>query len=157
MNRIELWCVCVTLFGMATSVGMAQQAGPPNPTGGIGVSLRIAADEPVVPLPPADQPERLLQPANAPVVPPGMTLAELEETAVRCNPTIAQAAQRVEAARGRWVQAGLYPNPTAGYIGAEIGNEGRAGQQGSFVGQEIVTAGKLRLSRDVAQQEIRQA
>ena len=86
-----------------------------------------------------------------------MTLAELEEMAQRCNPTLAQAAARVEAARGRCVQVGLYPNPVAGYIGAEIGNEGRAGQQGGFVSQEIVTAGKLRLNRSVAAQEIQQA
>jgi cobalt-zinc-cadmium efflux system outer membrane protein len=86
-----------------------------------------------------------------------MTLAELEEMAIRCNPTVAQAANRVEAARGRCVQVGLYPNPVAGYIGAEIGNEGQGGQQGSFVGQEIVTAGKLRLNRSVAEQEVRQA
>jgi cobalt-zinc-cadmium efflux system outer membrane protein len=86
-----------------------------------------------------------------------MTLAELEEMAIRCNPTVAQAAHRIEAARGRCVQVGLYPNPVAGYIGAEIGNEGQGGQQGSFVGQEIVTAGKLRLNQNVAMQEVRQA
>ena len=86
-----------------------------------------------------------------------MTLAELEEMAIRCNPTVAQAANRVAAVRGHWVQVGLYPNPVAGYIGGEIGNEGQGGQQGSFFGQEIVTAGKLRLSRNVAEQEIRQA
>jgi cobalt-zinc-cadmium efflux system outer membrane protein len=86
-----------------------------------------------------------------------LTLAALEEMALRSNPTLAQAAARVEAARGQYVQAGLYPNPTAGYVGSEIGNEGRAGQQGGFVGQEIVTAGKLRLARAVACEEIRQA
>jgi outer membrane protein, heavy metal efflux system len=87
----------------------------------------------------------------------GVTLAELEETALQSNPTVAQAAARVEAARGRYVQVGLYPNPEIGYIGAEIGNEGRAGQQGGFVSQEIVTAKKLQLNRSVVSQEIRQA
>ncbi len=82
---------------------------------------------------------------------PGMTLAELEEMALGCNPTLAQAAARVEAARGRCVQVGLYPNPVAGYMGSEIGNEGRAGQQGGFVSQEIVTAGKLQLNRSRCQ------
>jgi cobalt-zinc-cadmium efflux system outer membrane protein len=86
-----------------------------------------------------------------------MTLAELEAIAERGNPTLAQAAARVEAARGRYVQAGLYPNPTAGYMGSEIGNEGRAGQQGGFIGQELVTAGKLQLNRAVVNQEIQQA
>ncbi|MEI8373187.1 MAG: TolC family protein [Planctomycetota bacterium] len=87
----------------------------------------------------------------------GMTLAELETMAERSNPSLAQAAARVEALRGRCVQVGLYPNPTAGYIGSEIGNEGRAGQQGGFVGQELVTAGKLQLNREVVCQEINQA
>ena len=70
---------------------------------------------------------------------------------------LAQAAAGVQAARGQYVQAGLYPNPVIGYQASEIGDEGRAGQQGAFVSQEIVTAGKLELSRNVASQEIRQA
>ena len=88
---------------------------------------------------------------------PGLTLSQLEEMATRCNPTVAQAAARVQAARGQYVQVGLYPNPVIGYQASEIGDEGRAGQQGGFIGQEIVTAGKLRLNRDIARQEIRQA
>jgi cobalt-zinc-cadmium efflux system outer membrane protein len=51
----------------------------------------------------------------------------------------------------------LYPNPTAGYMGTEIGNDGRAGQQGMYVGQEFVTAGKLGLNRAAAAQQVRQA
>jgi cobalt-zinc-cadmium efflux system outer membrane protein len=38
-----------------------------------------------------------------------------------------------------------------------MGNEGRAGQQGGFIGQEIVTAGKLQLNRAVASREVQQA
>ncbi|NLX96628.1 MAG: TolC family protein [Rhodopirellula sp.] len=97
-----------------------------------------------------------LPPAGHPSA-PGMTLAELESIAERCNPTLAQAAARVQAARGEQLQVGLYPNPVVGYLGSEIGNEGRAGQQGGFIGQEIVTAGKLQLNRAVAGQEVRQA
>ena len=49
---------------------------------------------------------------------------------VDVNPevTLAQAAARVEALRGEWVQSGLYPNPRVGYQGLEIGDDGRAGQ-----------------------------
>jgi cobalt-zinc-cadmium efflux system outer membrane protein len=111
------------------------------------------------------------EPADAPAAPPGqgpfvaegrnpdgpLSLADVERMAERSNPSLAQAAARVEAARGRYVQVGLYPNPVAGYIGAEIGNEGRAGQQGAFVSQELVTAGKLGLNRAVVSQEIEQA
>jgi cobalt-zinc-cadmium efflux system outer membrane protein len=82
------------------------------------------------------------------------TLADLERVALHHNPTLAQAALQVEAARGKALQAGLYPNPTAGYAGELIGANGTAGEfQGGFVEQTIVTAGKLRLSRAKYNQE----
>lgn len=86
-----------------------------------------------------------------------LTLADLEGMALGNNPVLAQAAARVEAARGQWVQVGLPPNPTAGYSAAEIGDSGRAGQQGGFIAQEVITGGKLRLNRSVAAQEIQVA
>src|SRR3972149_5202189 len=89
--------------------------------------------------------------------PPGAARGEREEMALQRTPTWAQAAARVEAARGNYVQVGLHPNPVAGYIGAEMGNEGRAGQQGGFLSQELVTAKKLQLNRSVASEEVRQA
>ena len=154
MNLTKSWCICAVLIGAFANSGVAQQPELSMPTAHNGGELRIVAPGQPTPLP-ADQPQPL--PPGEPTAPVGMTLAELEDMAVRCNPTVAQAANRVAAVRGHWVQVGLYPNPRAGYIGAEIGNEGHAGQQGSYVGQEIVTAGKLRLSRNVAEQEIRQA
>jgi cobalt-zinc-cadmium efflux system outer membrane protein len=51
----------------------------------------------------------------------------------------------------------LYPNPVVGYLGEEIGIGGSAGQQGAFVEQEIVTAGKLKLRRNVAGHGVDQA
>ena len=86
-----------------------------------------------------------------------ITLEELEQLAFANNPAIAQAAAHVAALRGRWVQVGLPANPTAGYLGTEMGNEGRAGQQGGFIGQEFTTGGKLRLNRAIVSQEIQQA
>ena len=151
------WCICAALIGMVSNAGIAQQAGPPDAGRPDASNLRVVSEGPKAPLPPAGQPEQVPQPLGEPAAPVGMTLAELEEMAIRCNPTVAQAAHRVEAARGRCVQVGLYPNPVAGYIGSEIGNEGQGGQQGGFVGQEIVTAGKLRLNQNVAMQEVRQA
>ncbi|NLE39674.1 MAG: TolC family protein [Pirellulaceae bacterium] len=70
------------------------------------------------------------------------------------NPTLTEAARRVEALRGKHLQVGLYPNPVVGYIGEEMGNDGRGGQQGFFVGQQIVTAGKLGWNRSVVSREI---
>jgi outer membrane protein, heavy metal efflux system len=82
---------------------------------------------------------------------------ELVQLALSSNPAIAQTEARVAALRGRWVQVGLPPNPTAGYMGSEIGNDDQAGQQGGFIGQEFITGGKLRLNRAVLAQEIQQA
>lgn len=90
---------------------------------------------------------------------PVFTLADLEQIALKNNPTLAQADLEVEAARGRAVQAGLYPNPTVGYNAEQIGLRGRqfpGEQQGIFVDQLIVTAGKLHLNRAKYDQEAAQ-
>ncbi len=86
-----------------------------------------------------------------------LSLATLESMALSSNPAISQAAARVRALRGRWVQVGLAPNPTAGYTSSDVGNEGSSGQQGGFVGQEFVTANKLGRNRAVAAAEISRA
>ncbi len=96
---------------------------------------------------PAEQTD-LLRPA---------TLQELEALALGNNPTLAQSRSQVTAAQGRYIQGGLYPNPSVGYMGSEIGNDGRGGQQGAYVGQRIVTAKKLQLNRATIEQEIQQA
>lgn len=86
-----------------------------------------------------------------------LTLADVEGLAVQNNPTLAAATARIAAARGRQVQAGLYPNPVMGYHGTEIGNLGTAGQQGGFVSQRFITGGKLKLDQAAAGKEIREA
>ena len=83
-----------------------------------------------------------------------LTLAALEEIAFENNPTLAAAVARVDSARGRRVQAGLYPNPVIGYHATEIGNLGTSGQQGGFISQRFITGGKLRLDQAVAGKEI---
>ena len=107
-------------------------------------------------LPPAD-PAYAPEVIEAPAAESDTTLAELEQTALANNPTLVQAAARIRAAEGKCLQAGYYPNPTIGYRGEEIGVEGSVGQQGAFVGQEIVTAGKLRLRSAVAASEVARA
>ncbi len=77
-------------------------------------------------------------------------IARFEELAFANNPTLAQARHVVDAAIGRLIQAGRYPNPTLGYVASEVGNDGRAGQQGIVFAQEIVRGGKLLLSQAVA-------
>lgn len=83
-----------------------------------------------------------------------LSLSRLEELALAHNPTMQQAAANLEKAKGIHTQVGLKPNPIFGYQAAEVGNEGRAGQQGVFLGQEFVTAGKLGLNRAIANQDI---
>jgi cobalt-zinc-cadmium efflux system outer membrane protein len=83
-----------------------------------------------------------------------MTLPEAEQLALARHPQVLEALAALEAARGRWLQAGLKPNPSAGYSASEIGNDGQAGQQGAYVGQTFVRGGKLQLSRAVASHEI---
>ncbi|TWT43494.1 TolC family protein [Botrimarina hoheduenensis] len=87
----------------------------------------------------------------------GLTLTALEQMAFSSNPAISQSEARVRALRGKWVQAGLPPNPTTGYTGGEIGNDGSAGQNGMYVGQSFITAHKLRRDRAVVAAEIDKA
>jgi cobalt-zinc-cadmium efflux system outer membrane protein len=42
-------------------------------------------------------------------------------------------------------------------MASEIGDSGKAGQQGGYVGQEFITGGKLKLNRAVVSQEIQQS
>ena len=86
-----------------------------------------------------------------------LRIADLEAIALQNNPTIAQAGHRVAALQGKYLQVGLRPNPVIGYQGEEIGDQGTAGQQGMFIGQRFVTAGKLGLNRAVVSHEIQRA
>jgi len=76
------------------------------------------------------------------------TLQQLKELAAQHNPTLRQAEQMIRGEEGKAVQAGLWPNPTIGYQGEQIGQDGTAGEfQGGFIEQRIVLGGKLSLSR----------
>jgi outer membrane protein, heavy metal efflux system len=90
--------------------------------------------------------------AEGPVVRDGpLTLDDLLALTRARNPDLAAAAARVSEAQGQLVQAGLYPNPTVGYMGNQINDgPGTAGQQGAFVSQEVVTGGKLDVARAAA-------
>lgn len=120
----------------------------------------ITFQEPVTPeliQPPAvSEPTETVLPCPMPPT-GGLTLEVLEQMALANNPSIDQFAARVRALRGKWVQVGLPPNPTAGYVAGEIGDDGTGGQQGGFVGQQFITAGKLRRNRDAVAAEISRA
>lgn len=99
---------------------------------------------------------REMAPSEAPQN-PALTLSQLEAAAFRHNPTLAGAGARMQAAQGRQVQAGLYPNPVVGYHATEVGNRGTAGQQGGFISQRLITAGKLQLDQQIVGKEIDEA
>jgi cobalt-zinc-cadmium efflux system outer membrane protein len=121
------------------------------------------AAPPPAPLPaPSSAPRSSGTPAAGAAYGP-LGLADFERIAMRRNPTLKQAAAQFEAALSRSFQAGLYPNPTIGYVQDQIGSFSEskptangfavAGRPspgdnvGGFVQWQIVTAGKLRLSR----------
>ena len=101
--------------------------------------------------------------ADAMVVPgaarmPALSLQDLEQMALANNPTVAQIQANLIVAAGLARQAGLYPNPTAGYYGDEIrGGSSGGGKQGGFVSQTIVLGGKLQAARRVAELQVNQA
>lgn len=82
-----------------------------------------------------------------------VTLAALQEMALANSPAIRRAQADADAAYGPVIQAGLYPNPTAGYQADQWQprqRTGNAGQQGAFVNQTIRFPGKLSLAQAAA-------
>ena len=113
-------------------------------------SFQLAAAQPPM-APPADG-EQDRGFSAAPSV--SMTLGQFENLALASNPSIHQASAIANKARGTQLQVGLCPNPTVGYMGEEIGDNGTYGQQGVMASQTIVTGDKLGWNRRVAEQEV---
>lgn len=141
--RRGCWSVCFTLLWVQPWLGKAQVSSE-------GSEKPAAAH--------SGHTHSNLAPSSKPAFPEqmrgsksGLTLEALERMALERNPTLAQAAAEIRAAEGRRMQAGLYPNPTVGYAGEEIsfGPVMRGGEHGFLLQQNIVTAGKLALSRRV--------
>lgn len=131
---------------LSTSLMAAGQLGAQAPDG------QFAADRAEAP------PARLATPAAADP-PRAYALDDFVRLGLERHPRLAQAGFAVEAARGRAVQAGLYPNPTISATFDELGDrQGRGGINTiPLVTQEIVTGGKLDLSRAAADREVDQA
>jgi cobalt-zinc-cadmium efflux system outer membrane protein len=95
------------------------------------------------PVPPARLPEL------APV--PSTTLKELVGLAVQHHPDLTAAKARVEIARGKLIQAGLYPNPSIGPNFAQLGDSAnRTGEMGARFTQTFPAPGKLRIAKAAA-------
>jgi outer membrane protein, heavy metal efflux system len=125
------------------------------------VATPLAVDEPPPiqltsqaapePLPP----EPMAESSVAAATPDGISLEFLTSLAETHHPRLTTAYQQVQSARGRALQAGLYPNPVVASGSPQAA--GRDSQYNAFVTQDLVTAGKLRLDVDVTCREIQQA
>ncbi|MDO5581291.1 MAG: TolC family protein [Planctomycetia bacterium] len=80
-------------------------------------------------------------------------IADLQSYALSRNPGIRVLDQRVEAARGLMIQAGLPLNPVAGYVSDDIGVGGTSGKHGIEIAQEIETGNKRAYATEVANLE----
>jgi cobalt-zinc-cadmium efflux system outer membrane protein len=112
-----------------------------------GVSLGTVP-EAIVPLP---EPGRF-NPVHGPSP---RSLEEFVALAERSHPRLRHARAAVEAARGKAVQARLYPNPVI--AGSSPQMAGADSQWNGYVAQDIVTAGKLRLAQQAALREVQKA
>ena len=83
------------------------------------------------------------------------TLEEFVAFAERSHPKLRAARAAVEAARGKAVQARLYPNPMLAAGSPQIA--GASSQWNGYATQDIVTAGKLRLAQQAALREVQRA
>jgi cobalt-zinc-cadmium efflux system outer membrane protein len=146
--------------GEDRGIGIAQGAPAPSPS-----PAHEGSAHAMPPALPGAAAMRMPPPAaSAPPAPvASWSLCDFERIALERNPTLRQAAAQLEATLSRSYQAGLYPNPTIGYVQEQIGalgesqptgrgvvarGKGSPGELvGGFVQQQIVTGGKLRLSR----------
>ncbi len=73
----------------------------------------------------------------------------LVQLALAQHPALAAAEAEIGRESGQRYQSTRKPNPSVGYVASEMGNEGRAGQQGLYLSQEWVTADRLALAGQV--------
>lgn len=154
----------LAVIGLALAVPLVAQTGPP--LGRDGQSgprlwpLHVANAQPPQSDQPGGQPAMQDMPQGiAENIGPGsgVTFEQLQDLALNRHPALVRAAAQVDAARGRWIQAGLRPNPNFGYSSEEIGNNGTAGIHGVFASREFITAGKLGLAQSRAGAEVQAA
>lgn len=134
------------------------QSGTPVPQGtpvtGHGAHQMPTAQGTLAPVKELVRPRREVIPAG-----PVVRLEDLEQMAAQKNPTLAQAEAVIRAAEGRTRQAGLFPNPVAGYFLEEFAfkSPGETAEQGAFIEQTIPLGGKLSKAKRVFERERDQA
>ena len=83
-----------------------------------------------------------------------VNISYFRDLALTRSPVVSIGQQRVEVAKGRQVQAGLYPNTRVGYHANEIGMHGSNGAHGVFLQQRFITGGKRELDVQIAEQAV---
>lgn len=83
-----------------------------------------------------------------------LTIDHAVSLALSNNPAIRAAETSVVQQQHLVYQVTRKPNPTVGYLAAEVGNGGQAGQQGVFLSQNFVRGDKLGLNGHVQQREV---
>jgi len=80
---------------------------------------------------------------------PNYSIEDLQKLATDNNPTLMQARDQIKGERGKALQAGLWPNPSFGYVGDLMGLPGAGlGEfQGGVAEQDVILGGKLKYSR----------
>ena len=112
--------------------------------------ISSVVQQPPVPLPP---PSESVGPGQE--VGTGLTLEAATQLALAQHPRIREAQALVTAARGRALQASLYPNPMLGTFSPQVA--GNQSQYSGFVSQDLVTMGKIRLNTGAAERAAQQA
>lgn len=141
---------CPNIIPCAAAIAAEAPAGPTDPTN----PAPEKGAQPVLP-PPKMMDEE--SDKDAPTAPAGqqrpLTLDDLAQMALTRNPTLPEAAALVQQQQGITRQAGLYPNPTAGYVRTDADQSGQSQTSGVFLSQTIITAGKLYLGRQFSRLE----
>jgi outer membrane protein, heavy metal efflux system len=131
--------------------GMQMPAASPSPSPG----------HLMIPGMPMTQPPADIQRSRREVIPaePVIRLEDLEAMGIQRNPTLKQSEASIRAAEGRRRQAGLFPNPVAGYFIEEFAfrSPGDTMEQGLFVEQTIPLGGKLSKAKRIFAREKDQA
>src|SRR5205807_14947 len=127
----------LTLVGCATCLAGHAEAPGQTPS---HVVPRAAALRGAAPTPAAD--------------PQPLAIGTLEDLALRNNPTIQAAEALVQQQWALLRQVGRYPNPTVGWVQTTPSRRSEGATSGAFIGQDFVTAGKLKLAKDAERVEV---
>jgi cobalt-zinc-cadmium efflux system outer membrane protein len=147
MNRRSRCAAAAVVVALVVPPACIAADAWPDPGG----ALRSADAGPTLPPRPVDGTEFVV-PAQGPSP---RTLPEFVALAERSHPKLAAARAAVEAARGKAVQARLYPNPMVAAGSPQAA--GDYSQWNGYATQDLVTAGKLRLAQQAALREVQKA